>query len=354
VGRNGQGKTNLVEAMYYTATLNSHRVSSDTPLIRHGSERAIVQNRIVKGERAVTVELEITRGKANRARVNRGSLGPARDVAGILRSVIFAPEDLALVKGDPQTRRQFVDDAMVQLSPRLAGTLSEYSRVIRQRNALLKTLRSTRGARDATTAHTLEVWNDAAARLGAEILLHRLNVVSELQPRIAEVYASVSPQQCATSADYRNQTLANAGLDHAELELTHLTELLRADMERQYSSELERGMSLVGPHRDDVDLGINGLPAKGYASHGESWSLALAMKLATYHLLRESENGEDADPVLILDDVFAELDAARRQQLADLVAPARQVLVTAAVLEDLPPAFLEQQVHVDAGMVSHG
>ncbi|MFI2104501.1 DNA replication/repair protein RecF [Isoptericola sp. NPDC019693] len=364
VGRNGQGKTNLVEAIGYVATLGSHRVANDTPLVRAGSERAVVRTRIVRGDRASTVELEITAGKANRARVNRGQLGRARDVLGILRTVLFAPEDLALVKGDPDGRRRFLDQLVVQLLPRAAGLLGDYERVVRQRSALLKSLRGVRrSGAGAVDTSTLEVWDARAAQLGGQILAMRLALVEALRPQVAAAYEQVSDADGDAELAYRASVPGIA--DGATPAAEGLEKAMLGAMAESRAQELERGVSLVGPHRDDLVLTLGGLPAKGYASHGESWSFALALRLASYRLLGGGEAAEhvpdaafwdpdldtDADPVLILDDVFAELDVRRRERLAELVAPARQVLVTAAVPDDVPPGLLGARFEVTPGQV---
>ena len=368
VGRNGQGKTNLVEAIGYVATLGSHRVATDTPLIRAGAERAVVRTRIVRADRASTVELEITAGKANRARVNRGQAGRARDVLGILRTVLFAPEDLALVKGDPDGRRRFLDQLVVQLLPRAAGLLSDYERVVRQRSALLKSLRGAQRAGSAPDLTTLEVWDAKAAQLGAQILTMRLALVRALRPEVAAAYEQVSDADGDAELTYRATVPEVDGGTHAPPP-EELEKAILAAMSEVRAQEVERGVSLVGPHRDDLVLTLGGLPAKGYASHGESWSFALALRLASYRLLGgvgadapvsataqddvfwDPDHGTDADPVLVLDDVFAELDVRRRERLAELVAPARQVLITAAVPEDVPAQLLGARFEVTPGQV---
>jgi DNA replication and repair protein RecF len=367
VGRNGQGKTNLVEAIAYVATLGSHRVANDTPLIRAGAQRAVVRTRVVRGDRASTIELEITAGKANRARVNRGQPVRARDVLGILRTVLFAPEDLALVKGDPEGRRRFLDQLVVQLLPRAAGLLQDYERVVRQRSALLKSLRQVRGAGRAPDTSTLEVWDAKAAQLGGQILAMRHAVVAALRPEVAAAYEQVSDANGRAEIEYRS-TVPHDGGDTPP-SAPDLEKAMLAALAEAHQQEVERGASLVGPHRDDLVLELAGLPAKGYASHGESWSFALALRLASYRLLGggtsaaaegaqgaepvfwDPDQGTDADPVLILDDVFAELDVHRRERLAELVAPARQVLVTAAVPEDVPPGLLGARYEVTPGTV---
>ncbi|WP_277213893.1 DNA replication/repair protein RecF [Isoptericola croceus] len=363
VGRNGRGKTNLVEALAYVATLGSHRVANDTPLIRAGAQRAVVRTRVVRGERASTVELEITAGKANRARVNRGQLGRARDVLGILRTVLFAPEDLALVKGDPDGRRRFLDQLVVQLLPRAAGVLADYERVVRQRSALLKSLRGHRAAGRSPDLSALEVWDARAAQLGGQVLAWRLALVRSAQPLVATAYEQVSDADGDAKIRYRSGVLPDDVLTGPAVP-EELEKLLAAAIEEQRPQEIERGQGLVGPHRDDLALSLGGLPAKGYASHGESWSFALALRLAAFRLLGggtepiatdgvfwDPDHGSDADPVLILDDVFAELDARRRERLAELVSPARQVLVTAAVPQDVPDVLLGARFEVTPGQV---
>ncbi|MCK0116029.1 DNA replication/repair protein RecF [Isoptericola sp. S6320L] len=366
VGRNGRGKTNLVEALGYVATLGSHRVANDTPLIRAGAQRAVVRTRVVRGERASTVELEITAGKANRARVNRGQLGRARDVLGILRTVLFAPEDLGLVKGEPDGRRRFLDQLVVQLLPRAAGVLSDYERVVRQRSALLKSLRGHRAAGRDPDLSALEVWDARAAQLGGQVLAWRTALVRALQPLVATAYEQVSDADSEAQVRYRSAVLPDPGPDgplpHEAPEA--LEKLLAAAIEEQRPQEIDRGQSLVGPHRDDLVLSLGDLPAKGYASHGESWSFALALRLAAFRLLGggsepietdgvfwDPDHGSDADPVLILDDVFAELDVRRRERLAELVVQSRQVLVTAAVPQDVPEALLGARFEVTSGQV---
>jgi DNA replication and repair protein RecF len=346
VGPNGQGKTNLVEALGYLATLGSHRVASDAPLVRLGTERAVVRGNVVRDERTTLVELEITPGRANRARINRSPISRPRDVLGVLRTVLFAPEDLSLVKGDPSERRRFLDELLVARAPRFAGVRQDYDRVLKQRNALLKSagagIRAGRG-----DVRTLDVWDAHLADAGAELLAARLELVDALRPLVDKAYeavASAGTSQGPAAVDYR----ASLG-DDADLvpDRTALAAALTAAMQERRRAELERGISLVGPHRDDLVLRLGPHPAKGYASHGESWSYALALRLASYDLLR-SDGGE---PVLVLDDVFAELDAGRRRRLAAIAAAAEQVFVTAAVPEDVPGELRGVRFDVNAGEV---
>ncbi|AHH93381.1 DNA replication/repair protein RecF [Kutzneria viridogrisea] len=353
VGRNGQGKTNLVEAIGYVATLGSHRVATDAPLVRMGCARSVVRTAVVNAGRELLVELEITPGKANRARVNRGPVPRSRDVLGILRTVLFAPEDLALVRGDPGERRRFLDDLLVARAPRYAGVRSDYERVLRQRGALLKTAGSARRAGGSGDIRTLEVWDGHLAAHGAQLLAGRLDLVADLGPLVSAAYAGVAPESRPAEIRYRcslGESLPEGygvpggpRADIASLEAALLTELARVRPQ-----EIERGVSLVGPHRDDLELVLGAAPAKGYASHGESWSFALALRLGAYELLRD----DGAEPVLVLDDVFAELDRRRRQQLAKVAAAAEQVLVTAAVAEDVPEELAGARYEVHEGEVN--
>jgi DNA replication and repair protein RecF len=346
VGPNGQGKTNLVEAVGYLAALASHRVASDAPLVRVGADRAVVRAQVVQGDRQQLVELEINPGRANRARINRSSQVRPRDVLGIVRSVLFAPEDLALVKGDPGERRRFLDELITARAPRLAGVRGDYERVLKQRNTLLKTAALARrhGGKGADLS-TLDVWDQHLATVGAELLAHRLDLVAALQPLADKAYEQLAPGGGPVSLDYRSSIgdEAMAGAGGREELFQRLLEALTA-ARRQ---EIERGLTLVGPHRDDLVLRLGPMPAKGYASHGESWSYALALRLASYELL--CADGDE--PVLVLDDVFAELDTRRRERLAELVAPGEQVLVTAAVDDDVPGVLRGARFSVENGTV---
>ncbi|MER7731048.1 DNA replication/repair protein RecF [Streptomyces erythrochromogenes] len=348
VGPNGQGKTNLVEAVGYLATLGSHRVSSDAPLVRMGADRAVVRAAVTQGERQQLVELELNPGRANRARINRSSQVRPRDVLGIVRTVLFAPEDLALVKGDPGERRRFLDELVTARSPRMAGVRSDYERVLKQRNTLLKSAAMARrhGGRSMDLS-TLDVWDQHLARAGAELLAQRLDLIGTLLPLADKAYEQLAPGGGPLGLAYKCS--AGEPVDSGEARTREaLYEVLLAALGEVRKQEIERGVTLVGPHRDDVALRLGELPAKGYASHGESWSYALALRLASYELLRS----EGSEPVLILDDVFAELDARRRERLAELVAPGEQVLVTAAVDDDVPGVLVGARFGVSGGEVT--
>lgn len=354
VAPNGYGKTNLVEALWYLATLGSHRVATDAPLIRAGAERAVVSAIVANDGRELAVDLEITAGRANKARLNRSPVRSPREVLGVLRAVLFAPEDLALVRGDPGERRRYLDEVATTRRPRIAGVRADYDKVVRQRTALLKTAGPARHRGDSGMLDTLEVWDGHLASHGAQLLSARVELVNELGPEVEKAYQLLAPASRPASIRYRSGTeaveaAAAAGtVDPAEYEAALLEEL-----GRRRSAELERGVCLVGPHRDDLELRLGDQPAKGFASHGESWSMALGLRLASYELLRT----DGTDPVLLLDDVFAELDSARRQALAKVAASAEQVLVTAAVPDDLPDNWDARRILVgmrddDTGRIS--
>jgi DNA replication and repair protein RecF len=350
LGPNGQGKTNLVEAVDYVAVQASHRVSSDQPLVRLGADRAVVRLTVQRGDREALIELELNPGKANRARLNRAPASRARDVVGIVRTVLFAPDDLELVKGDPSARRRYLDDLVVVRQPRFSGVRADYERLLKQRNSLLKTLKAGRGGgrgQDSALA-TLDTWDAHLAQVGSELLAARLDLVEALEPHVGRHYAAVA-ETVSKEADGNRAALAyRASLDLAGASArTDLQPVLLTEMTRRRSEELDRGVTLVGPHRDDLEISLGPLPARGYASHGESWSLALSLRLAAFDLLR----ADGDDPVLILDDVFAELDAHRRECLAAIVREAEQVLITAAVEEDVPKELVRRHYAVQSGEV---
>jgi DNA replication and repair protein RecF len=340
VGRNGEGKTNLVEAVGYLATLASHRVAGDAPLIRRGATAAIIRAAVVSGDRELVLEIEITTGRANRARLNRAPLGRPRDLLGVLRTILFAPEDLALVRGDPSERRRFLDDVLVMRTPRLAAVRGDYDRILKQRNALLKSAAAARRGGDLST---LEVWDEHLAATGAALLGARLSLVAELRPYVAAAYADLAPSSEPVDVVYRSSAGDVSGMA-AESELR---EALLAEIGHRRAAELDRGISLVGPHRDELELVLGPGVARGYASHGESWSFALALRIGSFELLRS----DGVDPVLVLDDVFAELDVSRRTRLAGLVADADQVLITAAVDDDVPASLGGRRLRIADGAV---
>jgi DNA replication and repair protein RecF len=354
VGANGQGKTNLVEALEYLSTMSSHRVASEVPLVRSGALRAVVRAKVVAGlddARQLTLELEINPGKANRAKLNRSPLRQAREIVGVLRTVMFSPVDIAIVKGDPSERRRFLDDLIVARWPRLAGVRADYERILKQRNTLLKSLsgRSRGGPPPPDSAATLDVWDTHLARTGGELLEARLVTLADLAPHVSKAYADIAPTNNDAAAEYRASVDLDATRDADQPNArANLSAALTAGMGERRADEIQRGVSLVGPHRDDIVLSLGLLPAKGYASHGESWSFALALRLGGFHLLR----ADGVEPVLMLDDVFAELDSVRRERLASAVRVAEQVFVTAAVGADVPELLAGQRFRVAGGEVT--
>lgn len=371
VGSNGIGKTNLMEAIGYLATLSSHRVSSDAPLLRFGTDRAMIRAKLVRGEQSTVLELEINNSRANRARINRSNPLRARDILGICQTVLFAPEDLALVKGDPSSRRRFLDELLVSLIPRHAATRSDYDRVLKQRNALLKSAR----AGKFSTGHeaTLDVWDQHMARAGAELLHARLELVERIRPHLKNAYAQLTdgskeagaiyrstlqgaveddgaaPSAVSGPAGFRGGEATGSAEDLRQLSVDELTERYVQAFASSRRKELERGISLVGPHRDELELVLGSAPAKGYASHGETWSMCLSLRLASYYVMLDDARTGGSAPILILDDVFAELDVQRRRKLAAIVSGAEQVLVTAAVEDDIPTELDGRRVKVIPG-----
>ena len=362
VGPNGQGKTNLVEAIRYLSTLSSHRVAGYLPLIRNTQPpiaQAIIRALAHHDGRDALLELELNRDSQNRARINKANATRVRDILGYVNTVTFAPEDLDIIKKDPSNRRAFIDELLVQVSPRFAGVFTDYERVLKQRNTLLRTARQT-GAK-GTSLSTLDAWDESLIKFGSEIVAARVALVERIRPLLTEAYQSIAIANNEPRVLVKSSLLGAAvsedddaeGLEYIEsADATEVAEQYRAKLQAVRGKELERGITMVGPHRDDLVLLLSTLPAKGYASHGESWSFALALRLASISLLRgETRSG---DPVLILDDVFAELDAGRRSRLAELVAGNEQVLITAAVGEDVPEQLKARVLNVKAGVVTNG
>ena len=362
VGPNGQGKTNLVEAIRYLSTLSSHRVAGYLPLIRHAQpeiEQAVIRVLANHDGRDALLEVELNRSSPNRARINKANATRLRDILGYVNTVTFAPEDLDIVKKDPSNRRAFIDELLVQVSPRFAGVFTDYERVLRQRNTLLRTARQT--SAKGTALSTLDAWDESLVKFGAEIVAARVALVDRLRPLLTEAYQSIAiannEPRILTKSSLVGATLVDeddtGALDNIESsDVAEVEELFRAKLAQIRQNELDRGITMVGPHRDDLVLMLSDLPAKGYASHGESWSFALGLRLASISLLRsETRSG---DPILILDDVFAELDAGRRSRLAELVANNEQVIITAAVGEDVPAELKARLFEVAAGEVSDG
>lgn len=356
VGLNGQGKTNLVEAIGYLATLGSHRVSNDAPLVRLGAEKAFIRAAVLRETRETLLELEIAPGRANKARIGRAPASRPREILGTVRTVLFAPEDLALVKGDPSERRRFLDDLLVSRQPRWAGARADYDKILKQRNALLRRAQrnrqSTNDVSRETEVETLTEWNHHLASVGSALVYARLRLLQSLLPYVEDAYREVSAGKSHAALAYQS-SLTGELSDEISSGTVPERETIEAAFHSSFqelkSREVERGVTLVGPHRDDILLQLGNVPAKGYASHGESWSFALALRLAAFNLLRHDLG---TDPILILDDVFAELDAGRRERLAGMIADAEQVLITAAVPEDIPAALTGETFIVSVGSVS--
>ena len=343
IGSNGQGKTNLVEAISYCSTLSSHRVSQDLPLVKSDQPRAIVRTGVKYLDRTNWLEVEIWPSKTNKAKLNGSECKKTKEILGILQTVTFSPEDLILVKGDPGERRHFLDELLVQKSSSYAGIKSDYDRVLKQRNALLKSAGPARKNNLESVLATLDVWNDQLVNFGSQIIFARNEIINELLPYVSKSYAELAPTSKALNIKY----LPNVSSE--TMALTDLVIAMKEKLQERQQDELDRGLTLVGPHRDDMEIFIGELPAKGYASHGESWSVALALKLASFDLLKATSPA--GDPVLILDDVFAELDAARRNQLILRVKNVEQVLITAAVMEDVPKELVGNKLFVNNGKV---
>jgi DNA replication and repair protein RecF len=343
IGSNGQGKTNLVEAISYCSTLSSHRVSQDLPLVKSDQPRAIVRTGVKYLDRTNWLEVEIWPSKTNKAKLNGSDCKKTKEILGILQTITFSPEDLILVKGDPGDKRHFLDELLVQKSSSYAGVKSDYDRVLKQRNALLKSAGPARKNNLDSVLATLDVWNDQLVNFGSQIIFARNQIINELLPYVSKSYAELAPTSKALNIKY---------LPNVATESTNQTDLvvaMKEKLQERQQDELDRGLTLVGPHRDDMEVMIGELQAKGYASHGESWSVALALKLASFDLLKATSPA--GDPVLILDDVFAELDAARRNQLILRVKNVEQVLITAAVMEDVPKELVGNKLFVNNGKV---
>jgi DNA replication and repair protein RecF len=333
VGRNGRGKTNIVEAVNYLATLSSHRVSQDAPLIRNGQNSATILAQVEKHNRQAKVELTINSPGTNKVSLNANPLSKARDILGLVTTVIFSPEDLELVKGEPTARRRFIDELGTLISPKLSTARSDYERTLKQRNTLLKSL----GRRSPSTQAlaTLYAWNEQLVQTGSEIIATRLENIKRIEPYLTEFGTAISGDTEPLFLNYSNSWLPVETSDKTEI-----ANLFKMELEKRSKDEVDRGATLVGPHRDDLNLQLSNMPAKGYASHGQSWSIAIALKLAAFKILRE----HDDDPILILDDVFAELDEKRRERLISIISDVEQALITAAVIQDIPKGLPSNQL----------
>jgi DNA replication and repair protein RecF len=345
VGPNGVGKTNLLEAIAYLATLGSHRVGQDASLVRAGAASAVIHAAVRRAGRRLLVDAELRPGSGVRGRVNGAPVPRARDLLGVVRATMFAPEDLGLVRGDPEERRRFLDTLATQRLPRYHGSRQDYDRVLRQRNTLL---RSAGGRLPSAALATLEVWDEKLAAAGAELWFERLRLVATLTPRVGLAYQRLAGRDDPVEIAYVSSVAsAVAGTAEPDPDPVKLAQALRERLVADRAREVERGLTLSGPHRDDLALTLRDLPARTHASHGEAWSLALALRLGSHQLLAE----EGEEPVLLLDDVFAELDRQRRDRVAEAARTAEQAVVTAAVAEELPPALGAAVFHVEPGSV---
>ena len=300
-------------------------------MISLGADQAIIRAEIESQGRTLQVDLEINANKSNRARLNGNAVKSQREILGALQIIYFSPEDLDLVRGEPTHRRDFLDKLLITQSPRLAGVISDYERVVKQRNTLLKT---------RAPENALVPWTEQLISYGAQLSAERIKLVDDLNPYVAANYANLNEVKAA-SISYKSST------DNLSADITHNVEILTARQLEVARQEQERGVSLIGPHRDDLHLQLGDFPAKGYASHGESWSMAISLRIGSYNLLKS----EGAEPVLILDDIFAELDTARRQQLTSVTQMAEQTFITAAVESDLPAELLSTKFYVTPGEV---
>ena len=332
VGKNGEGKTNIAEAVLYLTFLSSHRATGNTPLIKLGNQSAYIRAKVKYPEREILVELEINIDRANRAKVNQNQVRSQKEIFGIVQAIYFSPEDLDIVRGDPGERRRFIDQLLTLRSPRIAGVISDYERAVKQRNSLLKT----RASSDA-----LNPWDKQVAELGGEIITLRMLALNELKPIFNQVYKDISDTKPA-------EIIYKSSIENPSLSQGENSEKIMERLVNNRGAELDRGLTLTGPHRDDLLLILGDHAVKGYASHGESWSIALSLKLATYNLLKS----DGLSPILILDDVFSELDEERRERLAEIAKSAEQTIITVAVENDLPKSITGSKYLVRAGMVS--
>ena len=332
VGKNGEGKTNIAEAVLYLTFLSSHRASGNTPLIKLGNQSAYIRAKVKYPEREILVELEINSDKANRAKVNQNQVRSQKEIFGIVQTIYFSPEDLDIVRGDPGERRRFIDQLLTLRSPRIAGVISDYERAVKQRNSLLKT----RASMDA-----LSPWDKQVAELGGELITLRMLALDELKPIFNQVYKDISDTKPA-------EIVYKSNIENPSLNQSENSEKIMERLVNNRGAELDRGLTLTGPHRDDLLLILGDHLVKGYASHGESWSIALSLKLATYNLLKS----DGLSPILILDDVFSELDEERRERLAEIAKGADQTIITVAVENDLPKSITGTKYLVRAGVVS--
>jgi len=329
VGRNGQGKTNLAEGLAFLATLQSFRGVPPEALIRSGCEQAVIRAEVVQDDgRVILIEAELNRNGRNRVFVNRQRLVRTRDLLGVLRVSVFSPDDLSLVKGAPGERRTFLDNALVALSPKHDALQRDLDRIIRQRNTLLK---QAGGRLTDDVSFTLDVWDAKFAQAGDELGTARAALVENMGPLLHSAYSALADHDTPVVGTYE-PAWRRAGLAEA---------LAAARLD-----DVRRGVSTVGPHRDELDLFIHDMPARTHASQGEQRTLALALRMAVHRLITERT---DSPPVLVLDDVLSELDPVRSRSLLEHLPAAQVILTTAAALPE--HAHPDRILRIAAGVV---
>ncbi|MHB1139406.1 MAG: DNA replication/repair protein RecF [Microthrixaceae bacterium] len=328
LGPNGMGKSNLLEAVAYLALLESFRGAPGDALIRAGAEQAVVRGEVTEDGREQLIEAELTRSGRNRVLLNKQRLQRGRDLLGAVRVTVFSPDDLALVKGGPALRRTYLDQLLVQLDPRHDAVRAEYERALRQRNALLK---QTRGRLDEAASVTLEVWDTKLVQAGERLAQLRDDLVSRLDPMVRAAYTDVAGDRAATTLRY---------------EASWRSVGLAAALAAARDDELRRGVTLVGPHRDELSIELNAMPARTHASQGEQRSLSLALRLAAHRSVHEVAG---SPPVLLLDDVFSELDPGRSRALLEALPAGQTILTTAGGVP--AGAVPERSVWIEDGRI---
>lgn len=329
IGENGQGKTNILEAVGYLATLSSFRGAPTDALLRQGAAQAIVRAEGVREARHLLIEAELNRSGRNRIQVNKQRLTRARDLLGALRVTVFAPDDLVLVKGGPGERRAYLDDVLVAERPARDTLRTDLDKILRQRNALLK---QSGGRLTPDIESTLDVWDAKFVAAGEQVAAERVALLDRLRPIMATAYDRVAQVAAEVTLDYVAPWRAGG---------------LAAALAEARRDDLRRGVSTVGPHRDEVELRIGGLPARTHASQGEQRSFALALRLASHEAVTDATG---TPPILLLDDVFSELDPGRSDALL-IHLPKGQTVLTAA--GGLPPgADPELVLTVSGGSVA--
>lgn len=347
IGRNGQGKTNIVEAINFASSLASHRVQTLDALIKDGTDRAVIRLALTVASRELSVDFELNRKKPNRAQLNKKAVY-AREIPKMFHAVLFSPEDLSLLRGEPASRRRFLDDLAMKVTPGYQAVLGDYERAVKQRNALLRVIKI---ERRTNYRAELDLWDTTLSELGTKIVHTRVEILKTLEPLVVQAYRYFTDMGQEVTFQYEHTVFQRTAAP-AELSAQNSEEIRKQyhqELAARQQRDIERGQTSIGPHRDEIHFFLKTLPVKGYASHGETWSYALAIKLAVAELLRLRNPGED--PVLILDDVFAELDVERRQKLAEGIVGFQQVFITAAVEQDVPELLGGTKIFISNGAV---